>query len=253
MLKLESLPIKTKKVFELLRNREELKDFVLIGGTALSLQLNHRQSEDLDFWAPNKTLNRYQINKLVTHLKSSGHQVVMVTPASMISQARINGFDLLDSVQDWSVDGVKMTFFSRIDTSYSYFSQKRQLDKCDTQTAFSIMSADGIFAMKAYVLSKRITSRDLYDLKSLIEQGRPIDALFREAIKADPSISVEHLKDVLTGVVPLDDNDAGFESIGLNQKIEDLYAFFDRAVNAMEIAAAQRCKHAGHSGPSFSG
>ncbi|GAB0154485.1 nucleotidyl transferase AbiEii/AbiGii toxin family protein [Marinobacterium sp. BA1] len=147
MLKLQSLPSKTKAVFELLRNREELSEFVLIGGTALSLQLNHRQSEDLDFWLPSKSLNRYGINKLIAHLKSTGHQTVLVTPASMISKARINGFDLLDSAQDWSIDGVKVTFFSRIDMAFSYFTQKKRMDQHEAKTAFDIMSADGVFAI----------------------------------------------------------------------------------------------------------
>ena len=39
----------TSEVFERITCLECIKSFVLVGGTALSLQLNKRQSEDLDF------------------------------------------------------------------------------------------------------------------------------------------------------------------------------------------------------------
>lgn len=45
-----ALPSKTKVVFKKLKNIEALSDFYLTGGTALSLQLGHRESEDLDFF-----------------------------------------------------------------------------------------------------------------------------------------------------------------------------------------------------------
>ena len=39
----------TGKIFEGISKLECIKPFVLVGGTALSLQLHTRQSEDLDF------------------------------------------------------------------------------------------------------------------------------------------------------------------------------------------------------------
>lgn len=50
---LNSLPEKTKQLFIKLSQEDFLTDFYLSGGTALSLQLNHRQSEDLDFFSQN--------------------------------------------------------------------------------------------------------------------------------------------------------------------------------------------------------
>ena len=45
----------TSEVFERITRLECIKPFVLVGGTALSLQLDKRQSEDLDFmcWKKN--------------------------------------------------------------------------------------------------------------------------------------------------------------------------------------------------------
>ena len=46
---MSGLAPQTSEVFERITCLECIKSFVLVGGTALSLQLNKRQSEDLDF------------------------------------------------------------------------------------------------------------------------------------------------------------------------------------------------------------
>ncbi len=51
---LNSLPQTTKKLFIQLSKEDFLNNFYLSGGTALSLQLNHRQSDDLDFFSQKK-------------------------------------------------------------------------------------------------------------------------------------------------------------------------------------------------------
>jgi len=45
-----TLPKATAAVLEKIKNIEYLKRFYLSGGTALSLQMGHRESEDLDFF-----------------------------------------------------------------------------------------------------------------------------------------------------------------------------------------------------------
>ncbi len=49
MKKEDSLAPQTGKIIEAISRLECIKPFVLVGGTALSIQLNTRQSEDLDF------------------------------------------------------------------------------------------------------------------------------------------------------------------------------------------------------------
>ena len=47
----------TQRIFEAVAALECIKPYVLVGGTALSLQIDTRQSEDLDFmkWRTSKT------------------------------------------------------------------------------------------------------------------------------------------------------------------------------------------------------
>ena len=47
----------TEKIFKEISLLECVKNYMLMGGTALSLQLNHRHSEDLDFCRWHKTKN----------------------------------------------------------------------------------------------------------------------------------------------------------------------------------------------------
>ena len=46
---MNGLAPQTSELFEKITQLECIKPFVLVGGTALALQLNLRQSEDLDF------------------------------------------------------------------------------------------------------------------------------------------------------------------------------------------------------------
>lgn len=45
---IETLPENTKNVLRKIRDKKFLEDFYLSGGTALALQIGHRESEDLD-------------------------------------------------------------------------------------------------------------------------------------------------------------------------------------------------------------
>ena len=62
----------TQAIFEAVSNLECIKPYLLVGGTALSLQIGTRQSEDLDFmkWRTSKTENMevawFQIEKQKT-------------------------------------------------------------------------------------------------------------------------------------------------------------------------------------------
>ena len=55
-MKSQALAPQTGRIIEAISRLECIKPFVLVGGTALSIQLKTRQSEDLDFmrWKENK-------------------------------------------------------------------------------------------------------------------------------------------------------------------------------------------------------
>ena len=236
MLKMDSLPEDTKRLFCKLSGNELIGDFTLIGGTALALQLGHRKSEDLDFWLPSEHLNKNTIEKIIRSLKNQGCEVKMLTPHHQIVAAKINGIDAMAFAQDWVVDNTKLTFFARKDLAYGYFDTFERLK--NSNTTFKIMGIDGIFAMKSYVIHQRVRSRDLYDLKSLFLESKTIDHMMKAAIAADPSCSFEYAKAVMTGEVPLDKADEGFLSIGIKESLPDLYQELSKIVNVFEQTKA---------------
>ena len=212
--------------------------FVLIGGTALSLQIAHRQSEDLDFWLPMSQMSSDRVNAIMENLKTFGCSVQLMTPAWQITQSRINGQDLLSLSRDYVVDGVKMTFFARDDAPYRHFASLERFR--EDHGAFELMSIDALFAMKSWLLSKRVRSRDLFDLMVLIQDyGKSVRDVLDAGTAADASFSAEYAKEVLVGNVPLDSEDEGFDSISLDVQITDLYACLSSLVTEYEISVAR--------------
>jgi predicted nucleotidyltransferase component of viral defense system len=61
MLRTETVEESTLELLKNLQSEKFLNDFILVGGTALSLQLGHRMSVDLDFF----TLVDFDSNLLI--------------------------------------------------------------------------------------------------------------------------------------------------------------------------------------------
>jgi len=69
-------------VFNALAKMQDMAPFTLIGGTALALQIGHRKSLDLDFWLPDKKLNKDSISIMLEKLRKSGFNANLITPQS---------------------------------------------------------------------------------------------------------------------------------------------------------------------------
>jgi len=241
MLRLEFMPERTRRVFHALAREPLMQGFVLIGGTALSIQIGHRLSEDLDFWLPGAAMSKDRVDAVLSNLGKAGFHHEFVTPAWKISQARINGIDLLSQSRDHIVAGVKVTFFARDDVPYRHFAS---LPRIEGQAQFSIGDEETLFNMKSWLISQRVKSRDLYDLMVMMQRGQTIQDILDAGAKADPAYQREYAKEVLIGNVPVDAEDEGFESIALDATTDDVHQFFLFAVNEYEvkIAAAMRTR-----------
>ncbi len=240
MLRLEFMPKRTRSVFEALSQEPLMRGFVLIGGTALSIQMGHRLSEDLDFWLPATAMSKDRVDVILSNLGRSGIHHEFATPAWKISQARINGVDLLTQSRDHVVAGVKVTFFARDDVPYRHFAEMNRIEE---GTQFSIADEDAIFNIKSWLITQRVRSRDLYDLMVMLQRGKTLQDILDAGARADPSFQREYAKEILVGNVPVDAEDEGFESIGLKVTINDVHLYFLAAVNEYEvnIAKDQEC------------
>ncbi len=238
-IKLDFMPERTRRVFLALAQEPLMDGFVLIGGTALSIQIGHRLSEDLDLWLPAAAMSKERVDAILTHLGAQGMHHEFATPAWKLSQARINGIDLLAQSRDHVIDGVKVTFFARNDTPYRHFAGMKRIAG---KTAFDIAHQDTIFAMKSWLISQRVRSRDLFDLMALMQRGKTLQDILDAGAQADPAWQREYAKEVLAGNVPLDADDEGFDSIGLAITTEDIHRFFLEAVDQYEVEVATRIR-----------
>ncbi len=144
-----------------------LDQFLLVGGTALSVYLNHRLSEDLDFATTEKKLPKEAISNLLNRLREEGSEVEDILPMAERQYAENEGCDIDDYHQDWSIDGVKLTFFT---LSKENGREKLAEDPgVEWSKNLRLASLETLFITKALVLADRHAMRDNFDMHALLQ------------------------------------------------------------------------------------
>ena len=161
-----SLAPQTGRLIEAVSRLECIKPFVLVGGTALSIQLKTRLSEDLDFmrWKNSKD-DTLDVNwpELQKELETTGQ----------VQDVQVSGFDQVLFV----VDGVKISFYAvprkRIPTMQEvpYLNNIRLAD------------VESIGIMKMEAMMRRSKFRDYYDIYSILKHGADIHKLIPQALE----------------------------------------------------------------------
>ena len=142
-------------------------DFRLAGGTALAYHINHRLSEDLDFFINGK-LPKSNIDIFIEDCISmyGKENITPISPSqNILYEFEIANEDIEEYQQDWNINGVKVTFCDSSSNigSGDIFSQ----DKFVLYGKVKIMSVESIFKMKSLMFYKRVKVRDYFDLYTL--------------------------------------------------------------------------------------
>lgn len=162
---MKGLAPQTSEIFENISRLECIKPYVLVGGTALSIQLGTRQSEDLDFmsWREKRNDKREVDWPLIKkELETIGN---------------IEKIDILDLDHvEFVVNGVKISFYANPNSSplkeeIPYLNNLRLADKT------------AIGAMKMEVMLRRSKFRDYYDIYSLILDGISLGEMIDIALR----------------------------------------------------------------------
>lgn len=156
----------TGRLIEAVSSLECIKPFVLVGGTALSIQLKTRQSEDLDFM-------RWQDGKGDTlDIGWPSIQRELETVGT-IEDVQVAGFDQVLFV----VDGVKISFYAA--------PRKRIATMREVPYLNNIRLADveSIGVMKMEAMMRRSKFRDYYDIYSILKSGVDIHKLIPQALE----------------------------------------------------------------------
>ena len=160
----DALPDMTREVLSRIIHFPELDGFRLVGGTALALQVAHRQSEDIDLCWMERKLPRSRITSVIQALERMGYKPVLAAYETTRLYWENDGTDLDDFQQDWMVDGVKLSFAVSIGDSAPE-SEDVPLDH------LRVVAAETIFQLKARLLVARSTIRDLYDIWWFLTHG----------------------------------------------------------------------------------
>jgi len=153
----KGLTDKIGAIIEKVAEMENIKPYILCGGTALTIQLGHRKSEDLDFmmWRKSKT-EKPEVDwpAIEKELKEK------IGP---IENFNMLGFDQVEFV----VAGVRFSF---------YVSENRCPVSEPLQYLGNIRLAGvySIIAMKMEVMLRRMKMRDYYDIYAILKEGYDI-------------------------------------------------------------------------------
>lgn len=128
-----------------------LDKYVLVGGSALTLHICHRKSEDLDFFTYDDNLD---FNEIFEYIKQFEKKEILNKSDEQI--------DLL-------LDGVKVTFFN---AKWSFL-------KPVDNNKFHLATLEQIAAMKVNVLFLRAKYRDYYDLYFLAKDVMSLKEIFK--------------------------------------------------------------------------
>lgn len=234
-----ALPEATRRVLERACRVVDLAtDHLLIGGTAMTLHVAHRVSEDLDFVQFGKELDRARIARILNQLRGA-EPPELVT--SLVARQHFDneGYDIDDVHQDWMVDGVKVTFFCP--------DRREELDvlKKAVPEAYGtvpVADLDTIFRLKAMVVAERWTSRDAFDLLHFLERQSRGMSEIDEALRIKrPLYPFDNRMGLLTR--PFTPFDPGFQSIGsdgprtMTELAERMKATVDRYVRETKKVA----------------
>lgn len=155
----------TGLLFNQLSGLECIKPYLLVGGTALSMQIGNRQSEDLDFmkW---RTFKEEHREVEWAQIKEELATIGTIEEMNLVD---------IDHVM-FTVSGVKISF---------YASPRYTLVSNPVHIQNNLYAADllSIGAMKMEVLLRRSNYRDYYDIYSLMRYGVDFQSMVDLALK----------------------------------------------------------------------
>ena len=163
--RLETLPPSQKNLWPQLRTVGD--DFVLYGGTALSLQLGGRQSIDFDFFTPT-VVEADALSKRLSFLKG----------ASLLQRA--------NSTATFSIncpEPVKISFFWGLDFG------RVDEPRCFSDNGVTVAGLMDLAAQKVKVVQQRAEKKDYLDVCTLLRSGTALETALGSAQSLYPEFN----------------------------------------------------------------
>ena len=224
-----------QRLWEFLSGQPALAGFVLIGGTALEVQLHHRVSHDLDLAWREARLPRERIEAVLTRAREAGLHFERNDQARSAEEFEIAGMDLRDYQQDFLVDGTAHVTFFCLDESAG------RLLAAGSAGGVRVSSLAEMFKLKSLLCADRSKSRDWFDLYALMTRhGFTLADARRAFEEAGVPGKFDLALDRLCRALP-QESDEGFQSLWPDPpSLAQLRSFFEKERARYERSEAAR-------------
>jgi len=200
---LEILDAKRQELLKQLPFITDMKPFYMAGGTALSLQLKLRDSEDFDFF----TKDRFEPSLILDDISKSGHNFKVL----QISRGTLNIL----------VDDIKLQFLQ-----YPY--NVKNLYETDIED-ICLSSLDDISAMKLSAIGSRGSKKDFFDLYGIYQMVDGFDSqklIDNVIFKFGSSVNMSYMQ---MGLVYFEDaRKEVLPHTYIDYRWDDIEAFFEK-------------------------
>ena len=206
-----------EEIFEQISKLECIKNYTLIGGTALALQLGHRLSEDLDFCKWRKHKKEFV---RVDDLKQISDEL------AAIGKVEKNILD--DNHVDFKVNSVKITFYAD-----NEFKEPKELVKQVFLNNIKIADIKSIGIMKAALMLHRNSHRDYYDIYSILQSGVSLkDIVYGAADYTEHRLKTKNI------IAMLVDS----EYVRIDKRFQELNPVYDFDLTFLERGISEKVK-----------
>lgn len=202
-----SLTPQTAEVLTSLSQIPELQNFTLVGGSALSILLKHRLSEDLDLFTWFGELQKAGMDTIIKQL-SGKYQVEILNTYS-------DGMDVL-------FDQVKVTFFAN---GWEKLKERDSLNKNSYIGTLELLTA-----MKVNTLSLRAKFRDYYDLFVIAKDVFGVKKIFDISMNYIPGMTKKIFSMQLPYIEDIDDERIEHLNPKYKVTLDEMRIFFEEQI-----------------------
>ncbi len=228
------LPPDTRRIWQRLETSPLLSGFVLIGGTALTMRIGHRLSEDLDFAFLGDLLPVLRLRQLVDAMRGTGTDMQLNQDAIAEQEFIDSGLLLEEHQQNYIADNAVKISFVRLDNPTT------RLLSGTSDSPLRVATLDEVFKTKALVCAERSKSRDWFDLYILMTRhGYEASDLHRAFLEADRvgSFPVAELR--LRACKPSATDEGYLELVDPAPTLEVLRQFFNEALDRLQVTLSK--------------
>ena len=233
---MRSLPHATEEVWNFLKDQPSLGGFILLGGTALAIRIQHRLSEDLDLAWLGPKLPVAVLQALLHMAKAAGFDFQRNDSEASVEEFAVAGMNIHDYQQDFLANGrVKVSFFVPDVPLCSI------LQKSAPGPGVRVATLDELFKSKCLVSATRSKTRDWLDLFLLMrDHGYTIADYKKAFIEAGATAQYEIGLSRICSGIPQQDDEGYYGLLGDPPSIGSITAFFVEQRDVLEVEEARR-------------